>query len=329
MDKKKLYFIIGGVVLAVVIVVALIIGLGGNKTENPADVANPTINEVVDETVDSTIDGTEPTISETEGTVPGDTTGNQDETIDDSTDETIPGNTDETIPGGENDFPVDPDGYYYIDTFKPEVDMEDINDILNVLDDDKIREQNDIVINTEYNDQPATIIHDTVSNVVIVDYSKTEDSVTREYYDSNTGELIDSCTTYDDGTEVRKTAVSFGYYERDETKCIYREYDKNNKLISEVTYKVVNGKAYILSGYAKDGTKITVKYHGENSTVMSEMIWEGESYFHCKWSSGGNSDGYLTYYNYSGSGKSSTQSGSVNLYMLPSPPNPANLFYYL
>ena len=48
MDKKKLYLIIGGVVLVIALVIALVVGLGGNKTETPnGDTTPPTVNESV------------------------------------------------------------------------------------------------------------------------------------------------------------------------------------------------------------------------------------------------------------------------------------------
>lgn len=48
MDKKKLYLIIGGIILAIILIVALVIGLGGNKPGTPnGDITTPTVNESV------------------------------------------------------------------------------------------------------------------------------------------------------------------------------------------------------------------------------------------------------------------------------------------
>ena len=54
---------------------------------------------------------------------------------------------------------------------------------------------------------------------------------------------------------------------------------------------------------------------------MSEIVYDGANYYHCKWNASGNSDSNLTYYEYRGAdGSYSQQSGSINLFMLPSPP---------
>ncbi len=89
MDKKKIYLIIGGVVLVIALVIALVVGFGGNKTETPnGETTTPTVNESIGD------DG-------------GETTGDE-ITTPDNENTTVPDGGETTNPdGGETTAPDD------------------------------------------------------------------------------------------------------------------------------------------------------------------------------------------------------------------------------
>lgn len=315
MDKKKLYLIIGGVVLAVVIAVVLIISFGGNS--EPSTVDTPTISDTVEgttgETVGDVVDNTETTEPSDETTGDNDVTddgsGNEDSKTDDKEDAEKP---EETTKSDDSDEFVIPEIPKY----------EDVKDIIdgdgeNIF----IDEGGDKSVVIEGDGETTTIIKIESENDIIVSTTTEDGTCKRVIYDEN-GDVISQSVIKDEEVVYFRSATNYGYYTVDNERCIYKEFDKNGNQVAEATFKVVNGKRYVLSGTAYNGTKITVKYHSQDSTVISELILDGANYFHCKWSSAGNSDDNLTYYEYHGSNGSSVQSGSINLFMLPSPPVP-------
>ena len=320
MDKKKLYLIIGGIILTVVIVVALIVGFDGNAQPS-TNVDTPTISDTLEsttgETVGDVIDNTETTEPSDETTGDNDVTddgsGNEDSETDDKEDDEKPEET--TKPDDSGEFVI------------PEIPKyEDVKDIIDGDNEDiLVDEAGDKSVVIEENGETTTIIKIESADIIIV--STTTEDGTRESitYDENGG-VISQDVVKDEELVYFRSATNYGYYTVDNERGIYKEFDKNGNQVAEATFKVVNGKRYVLSGTGYDGTKITVKYHSQDSTVISELIHDGANYFHCKWSSAGNSNDNLTYYEYHGSNGSSVQSGSINLFMLPSPPIPIVVF---
>lgn len=55
--------------------------------------------------------------------------------------------------------------------------------------------------------------------------------------------------------------------------------DISNNVITHATYKMIDNRPYLLSGTNSFGTQITVTYYGDDSTIMSELLMDGDNYY--------------------------------------------------
>ena len=201
MDKKKIYLIIGGAVLAIALVIALVVGLGGNKTETPnGETTTPIVNESVGDNGGETTtpEGGETTTPDgTETTNPGGetTTPNGDESTTPDGEETTKPNDETTKPDDKvyEKGDVTDEGYVYY----PEFDIEDPKEL-----DDFIKEyspREDITIVKFVDGEWEGLVSREDDVVQVVKQNDEEKNVTL-YFDS--GETIVTQEKYDDDGNV-------------------------------------------------------------------------------------------------------------------------------
>ena len=291
MDKKKLYLIIGGVVLAIALVIALVVGLGGNKTETPnGETTTPTVNESV-----------------------GDNGGET----------TTPDGNETTNPGGETTTPNDGETTEPEVTI-PEVNVENVEEVKNLLNSDNATVNDDGVKSTfvEYEDYTLSVLM--FPDNEIVTHKTYKDGSVESFNYNNGGKIIVISLVDKDGNllSIKKDDVNEKYLLRvNGDSGNYEEYDNNGNIVAKATFKIVDNHYYILTKDIVGDYTVEVTYHESNPTVMAELVHNGNNYYHCKWTSNGNKDSDLTYYEYRGAdGTYSKQSGSIDLFMLPSPP---------
>ena len=298
MDKKKIYLIIGGVVLVIALVIALVVGLGGNKTETPnGDTTTPTVNESVGD------NGGETTTPEGGAT----TTPDGNETTKPDENETEP---EVTI---------------------PEIDVENVEEVKNLLSSDNVTVNDDGVKSTfvEYEDYTLSVLM--FPNNEIATHKTYKDGSVESFNYNNSGKVIVVSRVDKDGNllSIKKDDVNEKYLLRvNGDSGNYEEYDNNGNIVAKATFKIVDNHYYILTKEIVGNYTVEVTYHESNPTVMAELVYNGNNYYHCKWASSGNKNENLTYYEYRGAdGTYSKQSGTIDLFMLPSPPT--NLTYDL
>ena len=298
MDKNKLYLIIGGVVLAIALVIALVVGRGGNKNEAPNGEATP------------------PTVNESVGDNGGETTTPEGDAT------TTPDGGETTTPDGGETEPEDT---------IPEIDVENVEEVKNLLNSDNVTVNDDGVKSTfvEYEDYTLSVLM--FPDNEIVTHKTYKDGSVESFNYNNSGKVIVVSLVDKDGNllSIKKDDVNEKYLLRvNGDSGNYEEYDDNGNIVAKATFKIVDNHYYILTKEIVGGYKVTASYHDSAPTIMSEMVYDGPSYYHCKWNSSGNKNENLTYYEYrSADGTYSKQSGSIDLFMLPSPPT--NLTYDL
>ena len=305
MDKKKIYLIIGGAVLAIALVIALVVGLGGNKAETPnGETTTPIVNESVGDNGGET---TTPEGGET----------------------TTPDGTETTNPGGETTKPDENETEPEVTI--PEIDVENVEEVKNLLNSDNATVNDDGVKSTfvEYEDYTLSVLM--FPNNEIATHKKYKDGSVESFNYNNSGKVIVVSLVDKDGNllSIKKDDVNEKYLLRvNGNSGNYEEYDNNGNIVAKATFKIVDNHYYILTKEIVGNYTVEVTYHESNPTVMAELVYNGNNYYHCKWNSSGNKNDNLTYYEYrSADGTYSKQSGTIDLFMLPSPPT--NLTYDL
>lgn len=212
---------------------------------------------------------------------------------------------------------------------RPYVDITDFEDICAILESEYavMEEDGETVARVNYNGYAAMIIHLEAHRVadgigqIMISYTTDEDVLETFIY-SEDGVLLSECSTYPDGNFIATNLGETGYYYRDNVNGIYKEYDLEGNMVAEAVFKTIDDKPYVLTG-TSPFAHFTVTYAAEDSTLMTELVVDGPSRGHYKWNGLGTDNEDLIFYEYhSADGQTnSVQSGSINLFMLPSPPN--------
>ena len=249
MNKKKLYLIVGGAVLAIALLV-VVVGYGGNQVAAPdADIANPGVDDAVDDTLSS-----------------GDETGS-DDVLNDTTDDTQVADPDaffEYEPGDKIG-----DGMIY----DPSISVDGYDDILSIIEkfeDDFLTTENGKSIVFHISGSDNITVSKTNSGNVYLD--KIIDGVAYSEAYNSSGEILAKVVCRDGVVEY--------YYENgfdtiNITEMTSQKDGKLTKIVKstneEVFYefKVVDGRRYFT--YMKsDSNEHFVEYLEKDSAIISK-----------------------------------------------------------
>ena len=259
MNKKKLYLIVGGAVLAIALLV-VVVGYGGNQVAAPdADVANPGVDDAVDDTLSS-------------GDETGSDDGVADETIaDGSADEELDenGSIIVKIPDDVKDGDVLNDGSIYFD----ELNIKNKDDAKDLLDKYKPNGETLYFTTTEYTGSIGSE-HD---GVIVI--KKTENT-TEVVMMFDNGMVNTDTKKYEDGQLVYMlssgTEVDFYeefYYDGNITTGNIRD-KETDKIIETSIYETVtdgNGSYRLMIMCERSGYKQEFTYADKANKILASM----------------------------------------------------------
>ena len=257
MNKKKLYLIIGGVVLAIVVVATLVFGLGGNKTETPdGGITNPTVNDVVENKTDNNTTDVETKPGEVED----ETHGNAESVVPDDV---------VVIPDDVKDGDVLNDGSIYFD----ELNIENKDDAKDLLDKYKPNGETLYFTTSEYtgsikSDHDGVIVRKKTENtteVVMMFDNGMVNTDTKKYEDGQLVYMLSSGTEVDFYEEF--------YYDGNITTGNIRD-KETDKIIETSVYETVtdgNGSYRLMIMCERSGYKQEFTYADKANKILASM----------------------------------------------------------
>lgn len=317
MNKKNLYLIIGGAVLAIAIVVALIFGLGGNKTETPnGDVTNPTVNNVVENTTGEDIGETKP--------------GETDE-VQDETESVEPGDT-VVIPDDAKDGDVLEDGTTYFNA----VEVADEGDVTELLDKYAHELNKNLVLFTtpEYTGRVERLDNeyiikkesDKFESVVFIYGENTSTNLTE--FDENGNVKYEYTHATDEEVYTKK------YYSENHVRVEQFKNDGSDEIygLAEFERGIINGNEYSVLVRAEYMNNVhTFEYSDKiNGTLSSMTVVEGGdcTYTFIMDGSGNNSDNVVSLTMTKNGKTTKYDSENIPWYSVTSPPGLMQSFSY-